>query len=158
MKENYAFIDSQNLHLALKDCGVTLDYRKFRQFLRDKYQVGSAIMYFGYIKEREPMYAFFRRCGFEIVFKKTAKQGGKWKGNIDVKLTIDVIDRMYEYDKAILVTNDGDFADLVEYLSSEKQFLRVIAPTQNKCSHLLKAAAQGSIQYIDTHHKKLLEN
>lgn len=157
MKENFAFIDSQNLYLALKDLELELDYRKFRQYLRDKYRVTQAIMYFGYIKEREPMYAYFRRCGYELVFKKTAMQGGKWKGNIDVKLTIDVIDRMHEYSQAIIVTNDGDFADLVEHLIGERKFLRVIAPTQNKCSHLLKAAAKGSIQYIDTHHKKLLE-
>lgn len=157
MKENFAFIDSQNLYLALKDQALELDYRKFRQYLKDKYRVTQAIMYFGYIKSREPMYAYFRRCGYELIFKKTAMQGGKWKGNIDVKLTIDVIDRMHEYNQAIIVTNDGDFADLVEHLIGERKFLRVIAPTQNNCSHLLKAAAKGSIQYIDTHHKKLLE-
>ena len=48
-ENNYAFIDSQNLYLALKMQGHSLDYRKFRQYLRDKYKVTKAIMYFGYM-------------------------------------------------------------------------------------------------------------
>jgi hypothetical protein len=36
---NYAFIDSQNLHRGIKTLGWQLDYRKFRVYLREKYGV-----------------------------------------------------------------------------------------------------------------------
>jgi len=155
-ENNYAFIDSQNLYLALKTQGHSLDYRKFRQYLRDKHKVTKAIMYFGYMEERKDMYRFLERCGFDIVFKKIVQQGGTVKGNVDVLLTIQTLVRSHEYDRAILVTNDGDFSDLVLQLKEDKKFLRVIAPTEQFCSHLLKASAKGAIQYIDTHHRKLL--
>ena len=38
-KNNYAFIDSQNLNLAIRDLGWILDFKKFRVYLKEKYQV-----------------------------------------------------------------------------------------------------------------------
>ncbi len=36
---NYAFIDSQNLHLGVQEQGWQLDYRRFRTYLQKKYGV-----------------------------------------------------------------------------------------------------------------------
>jgi hypothetical protein len=36
---NYAFIDSQNLHLGVQKLGWKLDYAKFRTYLAEKYAV-----------------------------------------------------------------------------------------------------------------------
>jgi len=35
-RNNYAFIDSQNLNLSIREQGWALHFRKFRQYLRDK--------------------------------------------------------------------------------------------------------------------------
>ena len=48
-KNNYAFIDSQNLNLAIRDQGWVLDYARFRVYLKDKYKVSKAFLFFGYI-------------------------------------------------------------------------------------------------------------
>ena len=42
----YAFIDSQNLNLGIKSQGWELDWRKFRQYLRNKYYVSKAYLYY----------------------------------------------------------------------------------------------------------------
>jgi len=34
---NYAFIDSQNLNLSIREQGWVLDFKKFRIYLKDKY-------------------------------------------------------------------------------------------------------------------------
>ena len=36
---NYAFIDGQNLYLAIQELGWKLDYKKFRVYLREKYAI-----------------------------------------------------------------------------------------------------------------------
>ncbi|MDO8559332.1 MAG: hypothetical protein Q7R84_03290 [bacterium] len=36
MENRYVFIDSNNLNLAIKDCGWELDFRKFYIYLKKK--------------------------------------------------------------------------------------------------------------------------
>ncbi len=45
---NYAFIDSQNLNLAIRDQGWALDFKRFRRYLEDKYGVTKAFIFIGY--------------------------------------------------------------------------------------------------------------
>ena len=45
--KTYAFIDSQNLNLGVKSQGWKLDWRKFRQYLRNKYGVVKAYLFIG---------------------------------------------------------------------------------------------------------------
>ena len=47
--KNYAFIDSQNLNLAIRDQGWMLDYCRFRKYLEDKYKAVKAFIFIGYI-------------------------------------------------------------------------------------------------------------
>lgn len=43
MKEKvYVYIDSNNLNLGIRDLGWKLDYKKFRVYLKDKYNVSVA--------------------------------------------------------------------------------------------------------------------
>lgn len=44
---NYAFSDSQNVNLAIKDLGWTLDFARFRRHLREKYAVQKAFLFIG---------------------------------------------------------------------------------------------------------------
>ncbi len=44
-KNNYAFIDSQNLNLSIKDQGWALDFKRFREYLKDKYGVIKAFLF-----------------------------------------------------------------------------------------------------------------
>ncbi len=51
------------------------------------------------------------------------------KGNIDAELVLWAMKEMSNYDKAIIVSGDGDFYCLVEYLESKKRLLKVLTPT-----------------------------
>jgi hypothetical protein len=50
-QNNYAFIDSQNLNLSIHKQGWALRFRKFRQYLRDKYSITRAFLFIGYVYE-----------------------------------------------------------------------------------------------------------
>lgn len=54
--KNYAFIDSQNLNLGVRDQGWQLDFRRFRVYLKDKYNVVKAYLFLGYLEEHEKLY------------------------------------------------------------------------------------------------------
>lgn len=160
-KGNYAFIDSQNLNLGVQKYGWKMDWRKFRQFLEDKYGVTQAYMFIGYVPEFEPLYEQMHEAGYMIVLKptfdmtrlhpemlpeeehlqteKTEKSDTEEdkkpiKGNIDAELVLWTMRLINEYDKAIIVSDDGDFYSLVEYLEERKKLLHLLTPTQHYSS------------------------
>src|ERR1700689_867756 len=146
----FAFIDGQNLHLGLKETGITLDFKKFRIYLREKLDVTEAYYFIGYMQENQALYANLQRAGFILQFKEVSKDHtGKAKGNVDVDLTLRVMEKLPEYDRAVLVTNDGDFASVVTYLMGRGKFEKVLSPNRAKCSYLLRKAAKGHIDYLD---------
>ncbi len=119
----YVFIDSQNLHLGIKNLGWDIDYKRLFVYLKEKYNFNGCILYIGFVEKNQKLYKYLQSCGFEIVFKNT-KQIGKGrnqiKGNIDVDLTVDAIRRSTQYKVAVFISADGDFAALYDYLITEK--------------------------------------
>ena len=67
----YAFIDSQNLNLGTQRMGWKIDWRKFRQYLRDKHGVTSAYTFIGYMSENEQLYEYMHELGYLVVLKPT---------------------------------------------------------------------------------------
>jgi hypothetical protein len=71
---------------------ITLDFRKFRIYLRERLDVIEAYYSIGYIQENQALYANLQRSGFILQFKEVSKDGsGKTKGNVDVDLTLRVM-------------------------------------------------------------------
>ena len=57
---NYAFIDGQNLYLAIQGLGWKLDYKKFRTYLREKYSIDKAYMFMGFLPANQELYNFLQ--------------------------------------------------------------------------------------------------
>ncbi|MEK7534418.1 MAG: NYN domain-containing protein [Patescibacteria group bacterium] len=146
----YAFIDSQNLNLGTsKDIykghkriytGWKLDYKKFRKYLFDKFRVTKAFLFIGFIKQNERMYKSLRSYGYDLIFKPTVKdRQGKPKGNVDAELVLHAAAIEYaNYDRAVIVSGDGDFRCLHEYLEKNGKLLNIIIPNEKSESSLLK--------------------
>lgn len=152
---NYAFIDSQNLNLGVRRCGWVLDFKRFRVFLKEKHAVNIAYIFIGYIPANQPLYTFLQHCGYTLIFKEVVHQEGKPKGNVDAELVLQAMIDFDRYQRAIIVTGDGDFACLVRHLNSHDKLERVLAPNQAKCSHLLHKAAAGRIAFVEDMRAKL---
>ena len=74
-----------------------------------------------------------------FIFKHTVKTRYGLKGNVDAKLIVYALTYVYEKicDKAIVVSGDGDFAILAEFL--EKEALSAfIVPNKQTVSILIK--------------------
>lgn len=138
----YAFIDSQNLNLAIRDCGWTLDFKRFHIYLKDKYKVKKAFLFIGYVAGNEALYTELQEAGYIVIFKPTLeykKEGEKYtKGNVDAELVLHSMIEYPNYDKAIIVSGDGDFHCLIEHLEKNEKLLHLVIPNPKKYSALLR--------------------
>lgn len=150
----YAFIDGQNLNLGVRKdvvnskgkviySGARLDYRRFRHYLRDKYNVKQAYLFIGLIPTNNHLYTYLQRCGFTLVFKTVSTymdENGQSinKGNVDTDIVLWSGVRLAdEYDGAIFVSGDGDFLSLYEYMVEIGKLHRIIVPNRFRYSKLL---------------------
>jgi uncharacterized LabA/DUF88 family protein len=149
---NNAYIDGANLHNSTKHIGLELDYRRLRIWLREKYGVGEAYIFLGFIEQYAELYAHLRRCGFILIFKEVVYDGtGKAKGNCDADLVLHAVSDAYErkFAKALIVSSDGDYASLVRFLNKRQQIEAILSPArQENCSVLLKRT-NVPIVYLD---------
>ena len=146
----FAFIDSQNLNLGTKKSiykggtliykGWELDFKKFYRYLTDKFRIKKAFLFIGYIKQNKPLYRELRSYGYELAYKPTVKDGeGKPKGNVDAEIVLHAaVLEYHNYDKAVIVSGDGDFYCLHKYLASKNKLLQIIIPNTKSESSLLK--------------------
>ncbi len=149
----YAFIDSQNLNLGVRAQGWVLDWRKFRQYLRSKYNVVKAYLFIGQVAGNEFLYTFLQECGFVLIFKPTLhyRKGDKTiiKGNVDAELVLHAMIQYKYYHQAVIVTGDGDFHCLIEYLEEKDKLLKILAPSKHYSSLLRKFNQKNYIVRID---------
>jgi uncharacterized LabA/DUF88 family protein len=137
----YAFIDSQNLNVSVQKYGWKMNWKKFREFLADKYGVTKAFMFIGYVPEHEDIYEKMHQAGYAVVLKPTydmsrprpdehnGKSDKPVKGNIDADMVLWAMKEMTSYEKAVIVSGDGDFFALVEYLIQQDKLLKILTPT-----------------------------
>lgn len=138
-KNNYAFIDSQNLNLAVKEQGWKLDFKRFRRYLQDKYGIVKAFLFIGYVADQQSLYTSLQEYGYVLIFKPTLPlSGGRIKGNVDAELVLHAMIELPNYHQAVIVTGDGDFHCLVEYLKKHAKLCRLLIPNKSKYSALLR--------------------
>jgi uncharacterized LabA/DUF88 family protein len=151
--------------------GWKLDWRKFRQYLRDKHNVTHAYMFIGYMSENEQLYEYMHELGYLVVLKPTVdvsphhdghhtaetkaqsapndkpaessdgkekdKEKPTIKGNVDAELVLYAMKELLNYDQAIIVSGDGDFFSLAEYLEEQGKLAHILTPNW-QYSSLLK--------------------
>jgi len=155
-KKVYAFIDANNLNLGIKSLGWNLDFKRFRVYLKEKYNVSVAYLFLGFIPTNQDLYSSLQKYGYVLIFKPTLPdKDGNVKGNIDADLVLQAMIDYENYDKAMIVTSDGDFYSLVKYLYEHNKLLAVMSPYVKTCSALLKKSAKEKIIFMDNLKKKL---
>ena len=83
--------------------------------------------------------------------------GNKVKGNCDADLVLGAAINYYEscFDKALIVSSDGDFYSLVKYLYKNNKLRFVMSPYVKTCSTLLKKEAKERIVFMGNLREKL---
>lgn len=155
-QNNYAFIDGQNLYLGINSLGWKLDYKRFRKYLTEKYSVTTAYYFIGYVSGNQPLYSELQKAGYVLIFKPTIPDNdGNIKGNIDADLVLQAMIDFQNYDKAIIVSSDGDFYSIVKHFYENDKLRFVMSPYVKTCSTLLKKEAKEKIIFMDNLRKKL---
>lgn len=108
-------------------------------------------MFIGYMSENESLYEYMHELGYLVVLKPTVdvtaapdagnktekSQGNKSgeekekpaiKGNVDADLVLYAMKEIPNYEKAIIVSGDGDFLGLVEYLKEQGKLDHILTP------------------------------
>lgn len=163
-KHNYAFIDSQNLNLGVQRAGFKMDWKKFRDYLKDDHDVENAYMFIGYVPEYEDLYKQMHDHGYLVVLKPTLEMYADpdedddedrppTKGNCDAELVMYAMKELSNYKKAIIVSGDGDFYSLIEYLEGKKRLKSIMVPNW-KYSTLFKPFEKYVLR-LDEQRKKL---
>lgn len=145
---NIAYVDGQNLHLGTtkRDPVWEVSLTRFRVFLEERYNVKKAYYYLGYVQDGgvyQKLYEEVQDAGFILVFREhnSAMKGTK-KGNVDSDIIFSIMKRVYkqeDFDKVILVSGDGDYKQLVDFLIAENKFEKILFPKQKYASSLYKA-------------------
>ncbi|HLD17454.1 MAG TPA: NYN domain-containing protein [Patescibacteria group bacterium] len=80
-----------------------------------------------------------QEAGFTCIFKPTLHyKDGTTKGNCDAELVLWSMIEYGNYEKAVIVTGDGDFHCLVDHLLKQQKLECVLIPDRDHFSGLLK--------------------
>ncbi len=169
---NFAFIDGINLHLTFEYLDWKIDYRKLRIYLRKRHNITTAYYFIGFIEKNNRIYKDLEAYGYTLKFRKVSEniinpvicpnckqvveaEKIKTKCDCDSDITLQTMDDINNYDKAILISSDGDFDNLVKKLLQINKLKLVLAPCREGCSRLLKSAARGRIEFLDNFRSEL---
>jgi uncharacterized LabA/DUF88 family protein len=140
---NIAFIDGQNLHLGTfgtDGSGWKLDHKRFRTYLSDKYGVAEAYYFLGFVSDTEQdLYTNLQKSGYILEFREhSSVLKGKKKGNVDCDIVFSIMKRLVDndFDKIFLVSGDGDYIKIVDYLVKNNKFGKILFPNAEFASSL----------------------
>lgn len=147
---NYAFIDGQNLHSGIKQLGWKLDHRAFVAYLKRKHGVTKAYYFIGYVPQNRQLYDYLRRCNYDLRFKPAIPGAiGSLKGNVDADLVLQAMIDFPVFNRAVIVSGDGDYYSLVRYLRLHDKLQAVLSPNRQFCSALIKKEARGRLWFVE---------
>ena len=155
MTTNQAFIDGQNLYMATAADGWRVDLYKFRRFLADKYQIRTAYYFIGaYEQKQHRIYQSIRHAGFKLVFRAHSDvMTGAKKGNVDTDIVFSIMSKLIEdqsLGQVVLVSGDGDYFRMVEYLIKKGRLRKILAPCRASISSLYDLLPDDSIKFLNS--------
>ena len=157
MNNNQAFIDGQNLRLGTFKTKPSwdVDLERFRIYLGQKYNVSKAYYFIGaYDLRYRNLYNALQEYGYILVFREHAESVlSKKKGNVDTDIVFAIMKSLVEkekFDKVVLVSGDGDYWRMVDYLIQKRKFKKLLAPSRRNLSSLYKRRMTDAFRvYLD---------
>lgn len=155
-QHNLAFIDGQNLYTGITQIENPwkINLKKFRLFLKERYKIEIAYYFIGFFyDENISLYKEIEDAGFMLIFKDhNLSMVGKKKGNIDSDLVFFIMKKLYKKEipnKIILVSGDGDYKPLVDFLIEENKLKLVIFPNRKFASSLYSNIGARFFEFLD---------
>ncbi|GAJ30636.1 LabA-like NYN domain-containing protein [Acidomonas methanolica] len=136
------FIDGSSLYFAAKALGFDVDYRSLLEYFRERCRLLRAC-YYAALPETEdysplkPLTDWLAYNGYMLV-TKTAREFTDYsgrrriKGNMDVELTVDLLELAERIDHAVIFSGDADLRRAVEAV--QRRGVRVTAISSLRAS------------------------
>lgn len=153
------FIDVSNMYMSAQSMYNT--NVNFKAVMKEAIAGRRLVRAFAYVIETESgkeqdFFKVLEGQGYEVRTKPLQIfKGGAKKGDWDVGLTIDVVRLMPVLDTVVLVSGDGDYQDLLEYLRGHGRRTEVMAFGQTT-SHKLVDEADEFIDMSEDKKKFLI--
>ncbi len=152
------FIDGANLYSAVKQLNMQLDYSKlFNHF--NQYNLIRMSYYTAILEEDNTplrtLVDYLQYNNYNVITKRakriTTREGGSFvKGNIDVDMTVDMMELRGFVDHIFLFTGDGDFEKLLIAMQRVGVKVTVISTLAiNVCADNLRRQADIFIDLTD---------
>lgn len=156
------FIDGANVHGAARALGFDMDYRRLLDAFRASGRFVRASYYTALIEDQEfspirPLVDWLDYNGFKVVTKPArdytdATGRRRWKGDMDVDITVDVMEAVPGLDHVVLFSGDGDFVPLVEAAQRRGARVTVVSTVRTSppmASDELRRAADTFLDLAD---------
>lgn len=135
------FVDASNMYFAAQNLyKANLNYGNL---LKTAVAGRQLVRAFAYVIESDnnkekDFFSALQDLGFETRIKPLQVfQGGAKKGDWDVGLAIDVVRSLPMLDTVVLVSGDGDYVDMLEYVRGHGRRTEVMAFKKNTSSKLI---------------------
>lgn len=141
----YCFIDASNIIYGAKDENWLIDQKKLFKYLKTKFGISKAFFYFGKDSKNLAQAKFLNvleQFGYTLRVKEIKRYYKKTKANCDVDLTMDMLILKDKYTNAIVLSGDGDFLPLFEYLRDKEGKKIIIIAFSKKTSRDIKKFAK----------------
>jgi len=151
------FIDHANLFYNIEKLQIRIDYRKFKEILtRDDHLVG-AFMYMGIPEQIFPKKQRFLKYlssqGYIIQARpiKVIAEGKKMQKGLDIFIYRDIVELADEdiYDKAILVSGDSDFIEIVRKLRDLEKSIEIWSFKRSLSHELHTEVGNENVYFIN---------
>ena len=142
-QKTYGFVDASNIIYGAKAEGWFIDQRKLFDYLKNKFRVRKTFFYFGKDDKNKNQAKFLKKLesfGYILRVKQIKRYGTRQKANCDVDLTMDMLLLKDKYERAVVLTGDGDFFPLFEYLKKQGKEITIIAFAKRTARELKRFA------------------
>lgn len=150
------FIDASNVYFSQKKLKWRVDFRKLLDYLLSEVDLRAVYYYtardLSFVKQTKFL-NWLEMIGYVVRSKKVkfikdnqGQKEGFHKGNLDVELTIDVLETKDDYDTLLLVSGDSDFEPLLQLMKSKYRKRCLVTATKHSISIELIRCAK---YYID---------
>lgn len=153
------FIDGANLHSAARALGFEIDFKLLRQEFERRGRLVRA-NYYTALSEGEdytpirPLVDWLAYNGFTVVTKPAREyvdQSGRrrFKGDMDVEITVGAIELAPRIDHAVLFSGDGDLRPLVEALQRQGVRVSVVSTTRSQPAMIADEMRRQADNFIE---------
>lgn len=146
----YVFVDAANIFYTQRTLRWRVSYEKLKRYFQEEcgQSLGKLFVYTAFDPDRPLQKKFLDMLDIngyivrtkEVKRIRVAKGVYEWKGDFDVELAMDVLDSLSEFETAVLLSGDSDFAPVVKRMKENHKRVIVMSAKHHVSRELIQLA------------------